>query len=92
MPNSEMSRFNARLSKEQKEFFEYASQLGGFRSLTDFILQAAQMKAKEIVDEHNRILASKRDQEMFLFALLNPQSPNEELKEALAAYKKELDV
>lgn len=90
MANLEMTRFNARLTKEQKEFFEYASQLGGFRSLTDFIIQSAQKKAKEIIEEHNRILASHRDQEIFFEAILSPETPNKELKEALNDYNQVL--
>jgi len=30
MKSVEMTRFDTRLTKEQKEFFEYASKLGGF--------------------------------------------------------------
>ncbi len=37
MPTSDHARFDARLPKAQKEFFEKAAFLGGFRSLTDFI-------------------------------------------------------
>ncbi|RMG27429.1 MAG: DUF1778 domain-containing protein [Bacteroidetes bacterium] len=91
MANKEMARFNARLTKEQKEFFEYASRLGGFRSLTDFIIQSAQSKAKEIIKEHNRILASRRDQEIFFEALLQPEAPGQELRDAAAAYKRALE-
>lgn len=90
MARIEMARFNARLTQEQKEFFEYASRLGGFRSLTEFIIQSAQVKANEIVEEHNQILASKKDQELFFDAIMNPSEPNEELKNALLAYKNAL--
>lgn len=86
MGKVEMTRFDARLTREQKEFFEYASQLGGYRSLTEFVIQSAQLKAKEIVEEHNKILSSNKDQEIFFNALLNPTSPNAELKNALEAY------
>lgn len=85
-----MTRFDARLTKTQKEFFEYASKLGGFRSLTEFIIQAAQIKAKEIIEEHEQILASKKDQALFFDALLNPPAPNEALMEAFAQYNQEL--
>ena len=47
--NKEYSRFDARLPKEQKEFFERAANLGGYRSLTDFIMLTVQEKAKEII-------------------------------------------
>ena len=90
MGKVEMTRFDARLTKEQKEFFEYASKLGGFRSLTDFMIQSAQIKAKEIVEEHNQILASKKDQEIFFEALLNPPEPKQELKNALEMFNEAL--
>lgn len=83
-----MTRFDARLTKEQKEFFEYASQLGGFRSLTEFVVRAAQAKAEEIVEEHNRIIASKKDQEIFFDLILKETTPSDELKSALEAYNK----
>ena len=82
----ETTRFDARLTKEQKEFFEYASKLGGFRSLTEFVLKAAQSKAKEIVEEHNKIIASKKDQEIFFNFVFEGIAPNKELKSALKEY------
>lgn len=88
MSSIEMTRFDARLTKEQKEFFEYASQLGGFRSLTEFVVRAAQAKAEEIVEEHNRIIASKKDQEIFFDLILKETTPSDELKSALEAYNK----
>ena len=54
-----------KLNKEQKDFFEYAANLGGYRTLTEFVIVSLQEKAKEIVEEHNKIIASKRDQEIF---------------------------
>lgn len=83
-----MTRFDTRLTKEQKELFEYASRLGGFRSLTEFILRAAQSKAEEIVEEHNKIIASKRDQEIFFDFVFKGVAPNEELKSAFKEYNR----
>ena len=45
----EQARFNARLSREQKQLFEKAASIGGYRSLTDFVILTIQEKAKEIV-------------------------------------------
>ncbi len=81
-----MARFDARLPKEQKEFFEYAAALSGFKTLTEFILYSVREKAKSIIEEHDRILASKKDQEIFFNAILNPPTPNENLKKAAANY------
>ena len=88
--NTEQARFDTRLSKEQKELFEYAAQLGGFRTLTDFVINSVQEKAKAIINQHATILASKKDEEIFFNALLKPSLPNKKIKEAAARYKKSL--
>jgi uncharacterized protein (DUF1778 family) len=85
---SEKTRFDTRLSKEQKEFFEYAASLGGFRNLTEFVISSVQERAEKIIQKHNSVLASKRDKEIFFNAIMNPSEPNEKLKQAAARYKK----
>lgn len=90
MNTVEMTRFDARLTKEQKEFFEYASKLAGFRSLTEFVMQTVQVKAEEIVEKHEQILASKRDQEIFFEAIFKDENPNDELKSAFTEFEKML--
>lgn len=82
----EQARFDARLSKEQKQFFEKAAQLGGFRSLTDFVILTVQEKAKEIIQEKERIIASERDSEIFFDAITNPRKPSKTLENALEDY------
>lgn len=87
--SSGKTRFEARLSFEEKEFFERAAALGGFRSLTEFVVRSAKMKAEEIVNRHELIISSKRDSEVFFNAILNPELPNEKLKAAAEKYKQE---
>ena len=82
-----MARFNARLPEAQKAFFEHAANIGGFRSLTDFILQAAQEMADRIVEDHQKLLVSERDRELFFDVLMNPPEPNQKLKEAHQKYQ-----
>jgi len=82
----EQARFDARLPKEQKQFFERAAYLGGYRNLTDFVIIAAQEKAKEIIKEKEQIIASERDSQVFFDAITNPQKPSETLKRALDDY------
>jgi len=84
---SEKARFDAKIPKVQKELFEYAASLGGFRTLTDFIINAVQEKANAIIREHNTILASEKDREIFFDALMNPPGPNEKLCAAAERYK-----
>jgi uncharacterized protein (DUF1778 family) len=85
-PIKEQARFDARLSKEQKQFFEKAAYLGGFRSLTDFVILTVQEKAKEIVQEKEQIIASEKDSQIFFDAITNPKEPSETLKNALTDY------
>ena len=86
MKTIEKTRFDTRLTKEQKEFFEYAASIGGYRSLTEFVLVSVEERAKQIVEEHNKIISSKRDQEIFFQAFSEPQKPNEALETAAARY------
>jgi uncharacterized protein (DUF1778 family) len=88
MKTLQKTRFDVRLPKEQKEYFEYAANLGGFRTLTEFVIYSGNQQASQIVDKHNSILASKRDQEIFFNALLNPKAPSARLKQAADRYKK----
>jgi len=92
MKTIEQARFDTRLPKEQKDFFEYAASLGGFRTLTEFVISSAQKQAKKIVEDHNKILASKRDCEIFFNAMMNPDKPNEKLKNAMAKHEKAFDI
>lgn len=85
------TRFDTRLSKSQKQLFEDAAAVGGYRNLSDFILRAAQEKADEIIREHNRIIASQKDSEIFFDAIFNPQAPNENLKKAAKKYNSSIE-
>jgi uncharacterized protein (DUF1778 family) len=87
MKTIEKARFDTRLPKEQKDFFEFAATLGGFRTLTEFVIASVQEKAKIIVEEHNKIISSKRDAEIFFNELVKPSKPNEALKKAAERYK-----
>ena len=80
------TRIDARLSVDEKALFERAASLGGFRSLTEFILRAATIRAEEIIQEKEQVLASKRDSEIFFKAILKPESPNKALMNAAKKY------
>jgi len=87
LSSSDKARFNTRLSVEEKILFEKAARLGGFRSLTDFVLKTVGERAKEIVEEHETIIASRRDSEIFFEAILNPEAPNDKLRNAAERFK-----
>ena len=83
----EHARFDTRLSVNQKQLFEKAAALGGYRNLTDFIIHAVQEKAKEIIKDREQIIVSQKDSEIFFNEIIKPQSPNEALREAVKNYK-----
>lgn len=83
----ENARFDTRLSIEQKQFFERAAVLGGYRSLTDFVLSTVQEKAKHIVEEREQVIASQKDSEVFFNAVMNAEKPNKDLTDAVKNYK-----
>jgi uncharacterized protein (DUF1778 family) len=85
--NIEKARFDTRLTKEQKAFFERAARLGGFRSLTDFVVLTVQKRAKEIIQEREQVIASQKDSEIFFDAIMNAGKPNKNLSEAANDYK-----
>jgi len=80
------ARFDTRLPLEQKQLFEKAAVLGGYRNLTDFVIVTVQNKAKEIIEERERIVASQKDKELFFDSLLNPPMPNNNLLSAKEEY------
>lgn len=84
--NIEKARFDTRLPKDQKVFFERAARLGGYRSLTDFVVLTVQEKATEIIKKKEQILASQKDSEIFFDAITNPRKPNQNLLNALNDY------
>ncbi len=82
------ARFDTRLPLEQKQFFERAAMIGGYRNLTDFVIVTVQNKAKEIIEEKERILASQKDKEIFFDSLVNAPKPNKNLRSANGDYNK----
>ncbi|WP_336070284.1 DUF1778 domain-containing protein [Mesoflavibacter sp. CH_XMU1404-2] len=85
--NTKDARFDTRLTREQKFLFERAARLGGYRNLTDFVVITVQEKAKKIISERERIIASEKDSEIFFDAIANPKSPNKELIKAANEFK-----
>jgi len=81
------ARFDTRLSIEQKELFEKAAALSGYKSLSEFVVRTVQQKAKEIIKENDLIVASRRDSEIFFDSLVNAKAPNDALMRAAKKYK-----
>lgn len=77
-------RIEFRVSKEDKTLFEYATEVSGMKSLSEFVRRAILKEAKAVIAEESRILASQRDKEIFFRALMGEEEkPNEALISAL---------
>jgi uncharacterized protein (DUF1778 family) len=79
---SQNARFDARLSLTQKELLEKAAHLGGYRSLSDFVIKVAEDKANEIIEHHELLKLSVADAEVFYTALIEDQQQNAYLQKA----------
>jgi uncharacterized protein (DUF1778 family) len=86
MKTMQSARLELRLTKQKKEFFEEIATLGGFKSLSDFIVHSADQQANKIAEEHKKMLASEKDRRVFFEALMNPPKPNQALKKAFKRY------
>ena len=85
--NQEKARFDTRLPKKQKMLFERAARLGGYRNLTDFVIVTVHQRAKEIISETEKIIASEKDRELFFEAITREGKPNKKLTDAANEFK-----
>jgi uncharacterized protein (DUF1778 family) len=88
-PKVKPERLEARISREQKELFQRAADIQG-RTLTDFVISSVQEAALRAIQEHEMMILSVRDQEVFVEALLNPPNPSEKLRTAAQRYKQKI--
>jgi uncharacterized protein (DUF1778 family) len=86
MNTTENARFDTRIPKDQKDLFQYAAELGGFKTLSEFVIYSAKIQAEIIVQKHESILASKKDAKRFFEAIMNPPAANAQLKKAVKEY------
>lgn len=80
-------RINMRTNPQTKYYLELAAFLGGFNSLTNFLLDAAESRAESILEEfeaEGQVL-SDRDREQILKMLSNAPEPNDRLKKLIAS-------
>lgn len=83
-------RIEARVRPTDKAFIEDAASHLGI-SVADFLVSSARERAEEIMRRRNLIELSRRDQEAFVEALLNPPQPNATLKAAAELYAKSVE-
>jgi uncharacterized protein (DUF1778 family) len=81
------TRLEARISSEGLAIVKRAAEIQG-RSVSDFVVAAAQEVAKRTIDDTTRILLSIEDQRRIMDALLTPPEPNAALRKAAEAHKR----
>ena len=74
-------RLEARITREEKKLLQEAATAKGL-SLTAFVTSAAHEAAVRTLQERHVIELGRRDQDMFVQALLNPEPPNKRLRAA----------
>jgi uncharacterized protein (DUF1778 family) len=84
------ARLEARLPLEIHAMLKRAAEIEG-RTLTDFVVSAAQEAARRTLSETHVIRLSMEDQARFAEALLNPGAPTQGLIDALRANAELID-
>ncbi len=82
-----MERLEARVPREQKEFFQHAAELRGV-TLTHFVIDSLQAAATKTVEDHAVMKLTLEEQKIFVDALMNPPAPNEALQRAAERYRR----
>ena len=85
--NSRSSRIEARISPEILALVKRAAEIQG-RSVSDFVVTAAQEAAQKTIEETNIIRLSIEDQEKFVDLLLNPPNLSPVLEKAKQYHSK----
>jgi uncharacterized protein (DUF1778 family) len=81
------SRIEARITPDALAVVKRAAELQG-RSISDFVVAAAQEAAQRTIEELQMIRLSLRDQERFVELLLNPPALSPAMKRAKKAHAK----
>ena len=80
-------RLGFRLDEETKSLIQRAARLE-HRKLTEFCMAALTDAARRTIAEHEPLLLSPRDREVFFELLVNPPPPNERLARAFAEHRR----
>lgn len=86
-PSMRNARLEARITEAQKSRYERAATVQG-RSVTDFVVSAADEAATRILREHGMLTLSERDCKTFVRALLKPPAPRGRLAQAMKRYRR----
>jgi uncharacterized protein (DUF1778 family) len=91
MATEQIARLEARLPASVYALLKRAAELKG-RSISDFVVNAAQDAAHRAIEDNEIIRLSAEDQMRFAQALIDPPAPNAALKRAVRRHAKNVDV
>jgi uncharacterized protein (DUF1778 family) len=80
------TRIEARIAPDALAVVKRAAEIQG-RSVSDFVVAAAEEAANRTIEQAHIIRLSLEDQRRFAEAILNPPAPNKALRRAAKAYK-----
>ncbi len=80
------ARLEARIAPDALLLVKRAAEMQG-RSVSDFVVAAAQDAASRMIEQAHIIQLSMKDQQNFADAILSPATPNAALQRAANAYK-----
>lgn len=81
------TRLEARISPEALAVVRRAAELQG-RSLSDFVVLAAQEAAQRTIEDAQVLRLAVEDQQALAASILNPPEPNDALRRAAAAHRR----
>ena len=84
------ARLEARMTPDLQALLKRAAEIEG-RSLTDFVLTAAQKAAEHCVEQAHIIRLSLADQHAFAESLLNPPEPTPALQRSFRRHRTLID-
>lgn len=91
MSASKTSRIDLRVSQEQKELLETAASIKGI-SVSAYLLANCLEKAQVDLAQHQKLVLSDRDRDLFLSLIANPPKPKQDLVEAMKEFQQEYEV
>jgi len=81
------TRLEARISPDALAAVKRAAEIQG-RSISDFVVAAAQEAARKAIEETHVIRLSLADQRKLVASLLDPPKPTAALRRAMAAHRR----
>jgi len=87
---SKTARLEARITPELHGIIKRAAEIEG-RSVTDFVVSAAQEAAERRIERSQMIRLAMEDQKTFFEAILNPPKPSPALLRTIQSYHDLID-